>query len=98
MMASRMSDTALEALASRGLVRRALSDNAAGRVELRHQDDDAAEFSVDGETVRLVAAGLAQSSCSCPAAGICRHRLAAVVHLRSHAPADSACVDWRAVF
>ena len=36
---------------------------------------------------KLTAQGIAKSSCTCPAPGICRHRLAAIVHLRSAAPA-----------
>jgi len=97
-MAGQMSDAALEALTSRGLVRRALSDAAAGKVELRGEEDGAEELAVDGETVRLTADGIAKSSCSCPAPGICRHRLAAIVHLRSAAPADAPSIDWRSVF
>ena len=97
-MAAQMSDAALEALTSRGLARRALADAAAGKVELRREEDGAAELAVDGETVRLTADGIAKSSCTCPAPGICRHRLAAIVHLRSAAPIDTPSIDWRSVF
>jgi hypothetical protein len=93
-----MNDAALEALASRGLVRRALADAAAGKAELRREEEDAAEVAVDGETVHLVADGIARSRCTCPAPGICRHRLAAIIHLRSAAPADATTIDWKSVF
>jgi len=74
------------------------NDAASGKMELRREDDSSAELAVDGETVRLSAEGLAKSSCICPAPGICRHRLAAVLHLRESTPPEAPAVDWRSVF
>ncbi|OWJ64637.1 hypothetical protein BWR60_23750 [Inquilinus limosus] len=94
-MAQGLDDAALEALASRGLLRRATAD--AGRVRVEREDERSADLILDGETVRLDTKGLATSTCTCPAPGICRHRLAAAIHLRG-ATAEAASTDWAAVF
>lgn len=101
-MLSRLDDTALEALASRGLLRRAAADVAAAKVRLEQEDGKSAKLVVDGEIVHLSAGGADASSCSCPATGICRHHLAALVYLRSAAaagaPSEAIDVDWAAIF
>ncbi len=84
-MARALDDTALEALASRGLVRRAAADVAAGLATLADESADEARVNVDGQTVRLSAHGVTQGGCTCPAPGICRHRLAALILLRAAA-------------
>lgn len=81
-MAAALDDAALEGLAPRGLVRRALADVAAGRARVVSESAEAGEFSVDGETVRLTAAGPAAGGCTCPAPGVCRHRIAGLILLR----------------
>jgi hypothetical protein len=82
-------EAALEALANKGIVRRAARDVEEGKVALVERGADSATIAADGETVGLVADGPAKSSCSCPSPGICRHRIAAVLLLRATA-ADSA--------
>jgi hypothetical protein len=96
-MAHRLDDAALEALASRGLLRRAAAD--AGRVQIEREDERSADLVLDGETIRLDVKGLAASTCTCPAPGLCRHRLAAAIHLRgATAMAGAKRTDWTAVF
>lgn len=80
-------EAALEALANKGIVRRAARDVEEGKVTLVERGADSATVAADGETVGLVAEGPASSTCSCPSPGICRHRVAAVLLLRA-APAD----------
>src|SRR5262245_62175028 len=77
----------LEALSNKGLVRRAQKD-------LEREGAGAVEFSGEQLTVTigafkvgLVEAGPAKASCSCPAAGVCQHILAACLHLMQSAPA-----------
>lgn len=105
-MAAALGDLALEALAPKGLVRRAGSDVAAGKAAILTETGDAADLTVDGENVRLTASGPKDSRCSCPAPGVCRHRLAALIFLRdaqdgaseANQPGESAAepeaVDW----
>jgi len=98
-----LSNAALEALASRGLVRRALADVGAGKVEIKSEEPQAAEFLVDGETVHVSADGIRRSTCTCPAPGVCRHKLAAAIHLRDAAKArdtqsSAAPANWKEVF
>jgi hypothetical protein len=81
-MARALDDAALESLASKGLVRRAVADVAAGRPSLEKEDAFAAEVRIDGETAQVRADGPSLGRCSCPAAGVCRHRLAALILLR----------------
>jgi hypothetical protein len=105
-MAAALDDAALEGLAPRGLVRRALADVAAGRAAVISESEAAAELAVDGETVRLTSAGPGTGGCSCPAPGVCRHRLAGLILLRVPAEAaepqaeaapEAESVDWAAV-
>lgn len=104
-MAAALDDAALEALAPKGLVRRAGADVAAGKAAIQTETADVADLSVDGERVRLTASGPKDSRCSCPAPGVCRHRLAALIFLRdtqdraseADQPDESAepeAVDW----
>lgn len=103
-MAAGLSDVALEGLASRGLVRRAQADVTAGKISLLREAGDEIELMVDGQTVRLASGGPAKGSCSCPAPGICRHKLAAILYLRGAERTqdggtnESAKADWKSVF
>jgi hypothetical protein len=89
-MARALDDAALEALASRGLVRRAAADVAAGRASVLAEDAASATVRVEGETARILAKGPRAGACSCPAPGVCRHRLAALILLREAGPGDAA--------
>lgn len=101
-MAAALDEAALEALAPKGLVRRAGADVAAGKARVLAETAEIAEVSVDGETVRVSAAGPRQAGCTCPAPGVCRHRLGAFILLRDSAgasspataSADPPSVDW----
>ncbi len=76
-------DGALETLASKGLLRRARRDVEDGKVVVEARAEDSATVRADGEAVAIGPAGPAAASCTCPAAGVCRHRLAAVLALRA---------------
>ncbi len=73
--------TALAALSSKGLVRRAERDVEAGLVAVGEYSGEGAQVAADGETVRIGVAGPAAAMCTCAARGICRHVLAAVLVL-----------------
>jgi hypothetical protein len=104
-------DQALATLANAGLLRRAQRDLDQGKATLIGIDGDQASVEVDGNTVKIGSDGPAKSSCTCPAVGVCRHRIAAVLLLRTvvadaepgNAPVDSdgaevpvAPSDWLA--
>jgi hypothetical protein len=83
-------DGALRLLSNKGTVRRAVRDVEEGKVTLIEADGDRAVVAADGETVRIDSAGPAKASCTCPAPGVCRHRIAAVLLLQAGvAPAEA---------
>ena len=79
-----MDDDALAQLANTGLVRRARKDleTAAPRLVV---EGESAFVQTGGQTVTLAALP-AECRCDCPAAGLCRHVLAALIFLRDNAP------------
>jgi len=79
-----MDDEVLAQLANTGLVRRARKD-LEGAAPLLQVEGDSAAVRIGGQTVTLAALP-AQCRCDCPAAGICRHVLAALIFLRENAP------------
>lgn len=79
-------EAALEGLASKGLVRRALKDWKAGNAEIEARSDSDATVIVTGDTVQMTEKGPTQALCTCSAVGICRHILTAVLVLQD-APA-----------
>ncbi|MEQ1695267.1 MAG: SWIM zinc finger family protein [Hyphomicrobiaceae bacterium] len=81
-------DAVLETLANKGLVRRAAKDVEAGKADVRSMAGDSAIVVIDGETVGIDAAGPAKARCTCPAKDVCRHRIAAVMALRTPLPAS----------
>ena len=87
---SGLTDAVLEAAASRGLLRRAARDVEAGLVRPQPPEGGTAVLLADGETVRLRPGGLSAAACTCPAPGVCRHVLAAVLALRAAPPAQRA--------
>jgi SWIM zinc finger len=93
---AQIDDATLEAIASKGIVRRARAD----AVNVRFESTGADEIvgSIEGATVRLDDKGLAKARCSCPAATICRHKIAVVLALRIQAgeqlAAPPAEIDW----
>ncbi|SDE77977.1 hypothetical protein [Rhodospira trueperi] len=76
------SDLALEGLASKGLLRRARRDHEAGRASVLERTGGEARVQADGQTVEIDGRGPAAARCDCPATGICRHILLAVLALR----------------
>jgi hypothetical protein len=75
-------DAALEALSNKGVVRRSAKDVEAGKVGVTEESDTAITVLADGETVVLDVQGPRGAKCSCPAPGICRHKIAAVLCVR----------------
>ncbi|HVA48352.1 MAG TPA: SWIM zinc finger family protein [Pirellulales bacterium] len=91
-----LDDDALAALANKGLLRRARKDLEQTPAEIVGQafqpDAEEIQVRVGGETV-FVPANPVQARCSCPAGGVCRHILAAIVHLRETATAQPEPTD-----
>lgn len=75
-------DATLETLASKGLLRRARRDVEAGKAKIENISGERASVLVEDQTVSIGADGPAKANCSCPAQGVCRHRLAALLLLR----------------
>jgi hypothetical protein len=88
-VAAQLDDDALSALANRGLVRRARKDVEAMHPSAPREVDGTIELTVEQSTVRLTERPI-DSMCSCPATGVCRHILAAWIHLATHAPAPAS--------
>jgi hypothetical protein len=91
-----LDEEALEALSSRGLLRRAGKDVEAGAVGDISREGADTIIAVESETVTLPPEGPAKARCTCPAPGICRHILAAVLVLKSRlaaAPAPVSAAD-----
>ncbi|HWL21716.1 MAG TPA: SWIM zinc finger family protein [Bradyrhizobium sp.] len=93
---AQIDDATLEAMASKGIVRRARAD--AVNVHFESTGADEIVGTIEGATVRLDDKGLAKARCSCPAATVCRHRIAVVLALRTQAgeqqAAPTAEIDW----
>lgn len=95
---SAFDDAALATLANPGLVRRAHRDVEEGKVAVVSAAPGRAELVADGHRVVLDARGPGKADCACKSVAVCRHRLAAVIHLRSvetgvtEAPADPATI------
>jgi SWIM zinc finger len=81
-----LDDEALAALANKGLLRRARKDVETAPPKLVQGSD--VRFQVEDATV-TIAEMPTQSKCTCPASGICRHVLAAILVLRDSAVAAS---------
>lgn len=86
-------DAALEALTNKGIVRRAAKDVEAGKVAITEEREDRIVAVADGETVEIDAGGPRNARCSCPAAGICRHKLAVVLAVRASAVLVAAVTE-----
>ncbi|HWB61605.1 MAG TPA: hypothetical protein VG733_19135 [Chthoniobacteraceae bacterium] len=80
---------AWEALANKGLVRRAQKDLEAGlKIEVE-EETDAIRFKIAPYEITMPAAGPAKASCTCPARGVCQHIIAAGMWLQKMAREDS---------
>jgi len=85
-------DDTLVALANAGLLRRAAKDVEAGKVLWAKPGDNASTVEADGQSIELDARGPQHARCNCPAPGLCKHILAAVLWLRtvSVTPSEAA--------
>ena len=103
-----LSDDSLAALANRGIVKRSVREVAEGKGPQVSESSDGTVAGLFGDGTHVVlspGATLEASSCTCPASGVCRHRVMVVVAYRSGAAAGSppsavdappppAVVDW----
>jgi hypothetical protein len=81
-------DAAWEALASKGLLRRARKDLAKGiAIEIAGASEAGVELTVPPFRVVMPLSGPAKSTCTCPAHGVCQHILAAGLYLEGAARA-----------
>ncbi len=89
-LVSSLDESALEALASKGLVRRAQKDLDRGvSVRVEREENDVVYCKVEQFDIAIPEAGPAKAKCSCPSAGICQHILAAVLFLQREAPTSA---------
>jgi hypothetical protein len=86
-MIGRWDDDAWVALANRGLLRRARKDLETSTPELVTSDEDGVEVRVGDHRVRFGPEGPATAHCSCPAATVCQHVVAAGLWLAAASPA-----------
>lgn len=80
----------LEALANKGLLRRAQKDVERGEVTAVEMTEAGLAVTVGGQRVVLVESGPSKATCTCPAPGVCQHVLAACLRLMQEAPATPA--------
>lgn len=80
-------DASWEALASKGLLRRARKDLEKGlTIEIIEEvTADALSISVPPYLVSMPPSGPAKATCTCPAPGVCQHIVAAGLHLQAQA-------------
>jgi hypothetical protein len=86
----------LVALANRGLVKRAAKEIDAGVVPVVSADEDGTvrgRFADEVEVVFPVGAGLDTASCTCPATGVCRHRIGLVLAYQLQASEEPAAEE-----
>lgn len=82
-MVASLDSSALEALASKGLLRRAKKDfDRDSRIAIKGVEAGCLRISLDQYEVRMPEAGPVMATCSCPAPGICQHILTAVLYLQ----------------
>ena len=83
-------ETALEAVSSKGLVRRALRDLESGLVDIIEMTDQTATLRASGQNVFVTSKGLEFAQCDCPARGVCRHIVLAILKLRAENRSEPA--------
>lgn len=76
-----LDDDALAALANKGLLRRAKKDLEGATPSIEAVEDGLVKVAV-GDVVVQLPGHPAGSACTCPAAGVCRHVLAALLYVR----------------
>lgn len=82
-----LSDDSLAAVSNRGIVKRALKEVAEGKGPALVEDNGTVTATFDDGTTVVLAPGdtIEQSRCTCPASGVCRHRVMLVIASRSTA-------------
>lgn len=86
-LAGLLNATALEALANKGLLRRAQKDLERGiDTQIVAETGSALRIRVGEFEVTLPESGPATATCSCPAAGVCQHILTVVLFLQKENP------------
>lgn len=75
-------DEAFIALANKGLLRRAQKDLEKTEATIEQDSADALEMRFGEHRIRFDARGPSHARCSCPAAGVCQHILAAAIGLQ----------------
>lgn len=88
-LAAGLNDSAMEALASKGLLRRAQKDMERDvAIQITREDASAVYFKVDQFEIVMPESGPAKAKCSCPAAGVCQHILETVLYLKREGPVE----------
>jgi hypothetical protein len=82
-------DASWEALASRGLVRRARKDLERLKVQIVDGGGESLQINVPPYVVLMPSSGPARATCSCPAPGVCQHILVAGLFLQGRHSSDS---------
>src|SRR5436309_4371946 len=86
-MAASLDAKVLEALASRGLLRRAQKDLDRGiEIHIAAGAESTLRLRVGEFAVTLQDSGPATATCSCPSTGVCQHILTAVLFLQQETP------------
>lgn len=85
-------DDTLTTLANPGLLRRAYKDVEAGKLRWLEEGAQGGLIEADGQRVKLDGHGPQKATCDCPAPGVCKHILAAVLWLREQPVADENAV------
>lgn len=91
-----LGDDTLAALANRGIVKRAVREVAGGKGPAVTEAGDGTvtgRFADGTEVVLAPGATIGRSRCSCPAAGMCRHRVMTVIAYRDQ-PAPAEWTAW----
>jgi len=85
-------DASWEALANKGLLRRARKDLEKGlTIEIEETTHDSLIIKVPPFAVTMSAAGPASATCTCPSPGVCQHILAAGLYLQTlNSPSSKA--------
>jgi hypothetical protein len=87
-LVSGFDDASWEALASKGLLRRARKDIERLKIEMVDEAGESLQLSVPPFVVSMPSSGPAKATCSCPALGVCQHILIAGLFLQSCSDAE----------
>lgn len=77
-------EVSLEAVSSKGVIRRAKRDLSLSAHRVIEASDAQAKLSTDGQIVTLTPLGPTKALCTCPATGVCRHIVLSVLALKEY--------------